>query len=695
MIIVFLPKIVSIMTACIKDQNPLLGTFNTPFNTTPFHAINHGHYIPAFEETIKQGLDEVEEIVNNTEAPGFTNTIEALSYSADVFNRVSNIFYNLNSAETDSQMQEIARELAPLVSDFNNDILFNEGLFARIKAVYKQKEALSLNPEQYTLLEKTYKRFSRNGANLNKSGQARLREISRELSELSLRFQDNVLAETNAYLLHLTDEDDLSGLPDTARDAASQLAAARNLEGWAFTLHAPSFMPFLQYADNRELRKEFYMAYSTRASKNNDHDNREVLTRIANLRLERARLLGYQTHADFVLEERMAENADKVYELLNKLLLAARPTAEKELKEVQKLAWDMGADFELMHWDWSYYSEKLRQKRYKFDQEELRPYFELDAVKQGVFDLSNKLWGLSFVRNNDIHVYHPDVTVYEVYEENGRFLSVLYLDFFPREGKSPGAWMTSFLNQHRKQGDDIRPHISLVCNFSKPTDNAPSLLTFNEMSTFLHEFGHALHGMLSDVTYPNLSGTSVYRDFVELPSMLMENWAVERDFLDVFARHYKTGEGIPDDMVLKIIETRNFNAGYGILRQLGFGLNDMAWHTITEAVTTDPLDFEIIAMQPASLLPRVDHVMVSPTFAHIFAGGYAAGYYSYKWSEVLDADAFQVFKDNGIFDKQTAMSLREHILSKGGSEHPLTLYKRFRGKEPSVDALLKRDGLIS
>ncbi len=692
-LIVVLPMIFSMMMACKKDHNPLLGEFTTPFHTTPFSEIKHEHYVPAFKVAIAQGLSDAEAIAANPEKPTFENTIEALSYSAALLERVSNIFYNLNSAETDAQMQEIARELSPLVSDFGNDILFNEGLFMRIKAVYDQKDELALNPEQQTLLDKTYKRFSRNGANLDKVGQVRLRDISRELSELSLRFQDNVLAETNAYLLHLTDEADLSGLPQTAREAAAQLASARNLEGWAFSLQAPSFGPFLQYADNRNLRREIYMAFSTRASKDNDFDNREVLTRIANLRLERARLLGYPTHAHFVLEERMAENPEKVNALLYQLLTAARPTAEKEVEDVQALAFGMGAGFDLMPWDWSYYSEKLRQQRFNFDQELLRPYFELAAVKKGIFALTTRLWGLKYVANESIAGYHADVDAYEVYDEQGSFLSILYLDFFPREGKSPGAWMTSFANQYRKRGEDVRPHISVVCNFSKPTENTPSLLTFNEMSTFLHEFGHALHGMFSDVTYPDLSGTNVYRDFVELPSMLMENWAVERDFLDMFAVHYQTGEKIPDEKVQKIIETRNYNAGYGILRQLGFGLNDMAWHSITEPVTTDPLEFELQAMLPAHLLPRVAHVMVSPTFAHIFAGGYAAGYYSYKWSEVLDADAFQIFKENGIFDKKTAASLREHILSKGGSEHPMTLYKRFRGKEPSVEALLKRDGL--
>lgn len=677
-----------------SETNILIKEFNTPFGTVPFDKIEHKHYIPAFNAAIKKGLADVDKIVHSSDSPTFENTIEMLSYSGELFERVSNIFYNLNSAETDAEMQEIARKLAPIVSDYYNDILFNKDLFLRIKAVYDQKEKLELSEEQHTLLEKTYKRFSRNGANLDQEGQARLRNISKELSELSLRFQDNVLAETNAYLLPITDQDDLSGLPQTAIDAGAQLAAERNMEGWAFSLHAPSFGPFLQYADKRSLRQEMYMAFSTRASKENKYDNRDVLKRIANLRLERAQLLGYPTHAHFVLEERMAESPEKVNALLYQLLTAAKPTAENEVKEVQALAADMGANFELMPWDWSYYAEKLRQKRFDFDQELLRPYFALERVKQGIFSLTEKLWGLNYVRNKGIPVYHPDVETYEIYDENDRFLAILYLDFFPRKGKSPGAWMTSYREQYKQNGHDTRPHISLVCNFSKPTGNAPSLLTYNEMSTFLHEFGHALHGIFSDVTYPGLSGTNVYRDFVELPSMLMENWAVERDFLDMFAIHYKTGEKLPEILIRKIVESRNFNAGYAILRQLGFGLNDMAWHSITDAVTENPMDFEKKAMRPASLLPRVDNVMVSPAFAHIFSGGYAAGYYSYKWSEVLDADAFQVFKDNGIFDKQTARSLRENILSKGGSEHPMILYKRFRGKEPSVEALLRRDGLI-
>jgi peptidyl-dipeptidase Dcp len=673
--------------------NPLTAPLKTPFETPPFDRIRHEHYKPAFRMAIEEGLQEVGAIAGSKEAPGFANTIEALDRSGELLSRVSDVFYNLHHAETDARMQEIAREVAPMVSDYQNDILFNKALFERIRRVYAQREGLTLSAEQQTLLERTYRRFARNGALLDEKGQVRLREISRELSALSLKFQDNVLAETNAFVLHVPEEKDLAGLPDTARDAAAELARERGLEGWAFSLQAPSIGPFMEYADNRDLRHQLYMAYAMRANQNNAHDNKEVMQRIANLRLERARLLGYPTHADFVLEERMAGNKDRVNELSDQLLEAARPAAEKELAEVRLLAKSLGSAEEVMPWDWAWYSEKLRKQRFELDEEALRPYFELGAVKRGVFELTARLWGLTYRRNENIPVYHPDVEVYEVYDADGSLLAILYLDFFPREGKSPGAWMTSFRSQQKRDGKDIRPQVSVVCNFSKPTKHRPSLLTFREMSTFLHEFGHALHGMMSDVTYAGLSGTNVYQDFVELPSMIMENWALEREFLDLFARHYETGERIPDALVQKIIDARNFNAGYGILRQLGFGLNDMAWHSITEPIESDLLRFERQAMQPAALLPLADQVMVSTAFAHIFAGGYAAGYYSYKWSEVLDADAFRVFSESGIFDKATAASYRENILSRGGSEHPMTLYRRFRGKEPSIDALLERDGL--
>lgn len=676
-------------------ENPLLNAFNTPHGTPPFHEIKHDHYVPAYREAIRIGHEEIRKIVDNPAAPTFSNTIEALAFSGELLGRISRIFYPLNSAETDPRMQEIARELAPLSSDFESDILFNKPLFARVKSVYDNKDALRLTEEQSMLLENTYKRFARNGATLDDQTQARLRDISRELSALSLAFSENVLAETNNYLLHITDEADMAGLPASFVSAAAQLAKSRNLEGWAVSMQMPSYVPFMQYAENRKLREELYMAYATRAAKPNEHDNRGVLTRIANLRLERANLLGYPTHAHFVLEERMAESPVKVNALLTQMLDAARPAAEKELREVQQLANEMGADFEIMPWDWSYYAEVLRKKQFDIDQELLRPYFELERVKQGIFALTNRLWGLTYVHNPNIPVYHPDVSAYEVYDDQQKFLAVLFLDFFPRAGKGAGAWMTSFRGQQKRNSTDQRPHISIVCNFTQPTESAPSLLNFREVTTFLHEFGHALHGMFSDVTYPGLSGTSVYRDFVELPSMIMENWAVEREFLDMFAVHYQTGEKIPEEMVKKIIDARNFIAGYGILRQLTFGFNDMAWHSITEPFAGDPLSFERNAMAKASLLPTVGDVMASPSFSHIFAGGYAAGYYSYKWSEVLDADAFQLFRQQGVFDRATANSFREHILSKGGSAHPMVLYKRFRGQEPSADALLRRDGLIN
>lgn len=691
---IILVMMIALMTSgCQQTANPLLSSFDTPQQTPPFGQIKHEHYEPAFREAIKEGLEEVDAITSGQEEPSFANTIEALEYSGMRLNLISDIFYNLLSAETDARMQEIARELSPLVSDYGNDILFNEALFQRIKAVYDDRDQLELSPEQMTLLEKTYKRFARNGAELDKEAQARLREISRELSELSLHFSDNVLAETNDYVLHITDEADLSGLPGSVREAAAQAASKRELEGWVFTLHAPSMTPFLQYADSRELRKEIYMAFSRRSSRDNDYDNKDILIRIANLRMERANMLGYPTHAHFVLEERMAETPEKVYGLLQQLLDAARPTADKEVVEIQQLADELGADFDVKTWDWTYYSEKLRQQRYDLDEEALRPYFSLENVREGIFDLTNKLWGLTYVRNHDIPLYHEEVEAWEVFKEDGDFLAVLYLDFFPREGKGQGAWMTSFRSQHRLNGADVRPHISVVCNFTRPTETRPSLLSFNETRTFLHEFGHALHGMLSDVTYPGLSGTSVYRDFVELPSMIMENWALQKDFLDTFAFHYETGEPIPEAYISKILDARNFNAGYTILRQLRFGFNDMAWHSIEQPVDQDVLSFERAAMEPAMLLSFEPEEIVSPVFAHIFAGGYSAGYYSYKWSEVLEADAFQLFLERGIFDRATAAAYYEHILSRGGSEHPMILYKRFRGSEPGVDALLARDGL--
>lgn len=673
--------------------NPLLLKFNTPFNTPPFGEIRHEHFVPAFNAGIEQGLKEMDGIVNNPEEPDFENTIAALSRSGQTLTRVSNVFYPLNNAETDATMQEIARQVSPLLADYQNDILFNENLFVRVKTVYEKRDKLSLNAEEATLLDKTWKMFFRNGAGLDDGSKARLREISRELSQLSLKFDDNLLAETNDWFLHLTSEGEVSGLPESQREAAAEEARKRKLDGWVITLKAPSMWPFLQYADRRDLREKVFRAANQRGFNGNQYDNREIVRQIANLRLERARLLGYDTHAHFVLEEQMAGSPQRVVDFLHELLQAARPKALKDLEEVQQLAFETGAGEPIEYWDWYYYAEKMRKARYDFDQELLRPYFELNAMVKGVFELAGRLWGMRFVPNPDIPVYHPDVTAYEVYDEKDAFLAILFLDFFPREGKSSGAWMTGFREQERVNGQDLRPHVSLVCNFTKPTSTKPSLLTHGEFNTFLHEFGHALHGMFSQVTFADLSGTNVYRDFVELPSQILENWAVEREYLDLFARHYQTDEKIPAEMVEKIVATQNFHSAFAAMRQLGFGLNDMAWHSITEPVTVEANEFEAVAMEPARLFPPVSGTMISGSFAHIFAGGYAAGYYSYKWAEVLDADAFRLFKQKGIFDRETAAAFRQHILSKGGSEHPMVLYKRFRGSEPNIDALLEREGL--
>ena len=690
--VIFLKKM--FMTNKAKNKtNPLLKLFEAPLGNPPFPDIKEEHYLPAFKKAIKEGLREIDNIVNNPEAPDFGNTVAAFSFCGRLLDQVSQVFFNINGAETNPRIQDIARKVSPLLSDYENDILFNEKLFERVNQVYHQRENLNLETEQKTLLDKTWKMFVRNGAGLEVEKKERLRGISRDLSDLSLRFQDNLLAETNGYTLHITKEKDLSGLPDSAVEAAARLARDKGKKGWMFSLQAPSFLPFMQYADNRALREEIYMAFNTRCYKGNEYDNRDIVVKIANLRLERARLLGYSTHAHFVLEERMAEKPGKVNAFLHELLEAARPAALKELEDAQELAEKTGADFSLQPWDWAYYSEKLRKQRFDLDQEQLRPYFQLEKVKEGIFELTRRLWGLKYEPTSKVQVYHPEVETYQVFDEDERFLGLLYLDFFPREGKNSGAWMSTFRDQEKRNGSDIRPQVLVVGNFSRPSDTRPSLLTFNEFTTFVHEFGHALHGLLSDVTYPDLSGTSVYRDFVELPSQLMENWAFEPGFLNLFAEHYQSREKIPEEMVEKIIRAKNFNAGYATLRQLGFGLNDMAWHTLSQPTNEDPEKFEARAMKPAALLPRINNTMMSASFAHIFAGGYAAGYYGYKWAEVLDADTFQAFKEKGIFDRETARAFCEHILSKGGSEHPMTLYKRFRGKEPSIEPLLEREGL--
>ncbi len=677
-----------------ESDNPLLAEFKTPHKTPPFDKIKHEHYAPAIEVAMEETRKIVDEIIANSAEPTFENTIVALERSNERLSSITNILFNLNHAETDSVLQKIIREIAPKLTDFSNDIRLNDQLFAKVKAVYEKRESLNLSIEQQTLLEKSYKGFSRNGANLNADDKEKYRAITRELSELSLKFNENVLAETNSFQLHLTKTEELAGLPESLVKAAAMTAKQKGKEGWVFTLDMPMYVGFMKYSERRDLREKMHRAYTTRGFRGNENDNSANVLRITELRLQLANLLGYPNFAQYVLEERMAETPEKVNDFLKNLLDASIPHTQTEIAEVQQMATELGAKYKLEKWDWSYFSEKLKNKKYNFNEEELKPFFQLEKVKEGIFGLATKLFGTTFKRVNNIAVYHADVETYEVIDENGKFLAVLYLDFFPREGKSGGAWMTSFRSQYidgnRK---NIRPLISVVCNFTKPTDDTPSLLTFYEFTTFLHEFGHALHGIFANSNYSSLSGTSVFRDFVELPSQIMENWAIEKEYLDMFAVHYQTGEKIPQDKVDAIIASRNFLAGYGSLRQISFGLVDMAWHSITEPYKGAILDFELPAMAKADLLPAVKGSAFSTSFSHIFAGGYAAGYYSYKWAEVLDADAYSVFKTNGIFDRATAQSFRDNILSRGGTEHPMELYKRFRGHEPTIEALLERSGL--
>ena len=675
-------------------DNPLLPeVFNTQYETVPFQDIDNEHFLPAFDQALKQGKKEIDLIANNDEPPDFQNTIKAIDKAPRLLDRVSGVFFNLNHAETSERMQEIARIIAPKLSDFENDIIFNQSLFKRVKSVYEKRKSLNLSTEQGALLEKVYLRFFRNGVSLEKNLQEKLREITRELSKLSLQFDDNVLAETNEFHLHIEDEKELAGLPLSVRESAAHEAKKMNIKGWVFTLHAPSYWPFMKYADNRQLREKIFRAMGSRGFKDNKHNNTKILKKIANLRLEKAILLGYQSHAHFVLEERMAKTPDTVQSFLNRLINAAKPIALNDIKEVQQQVYDEGGDFLLQYWDWWYYAEKLKKKKFDFDEEQVRPYFELKKVRKGAFALAARLWGLSFIPTDKIQVYNKDVEAYIVFDGNGSFLSILYLDFFPRKGKSPGAWMTSYREQEVFNGTNVRPHVSLVFNFPKPTATEPSLLNFGELSTYLHEFGHALHGMMSNVNYSSLSGTNVYRDFVELPSQFLENWATEPDFINMFARHYVTGEPLPKELIDKFVDLRKFNAAFNTMRQVSYGIVDMAWHSIMQPVKDEPRLFEYKVTEPIRLLPDVAEIMISSAFSHIFAGGYAAGYYSYKWAEVLDADAFNVFKENGIFDQKTAEKFRENILSKGGSEEPMELYKRYRGKEPDVEAMLKRDGL--
>jgi len=668
--------------------------FNTKHNTAPFSQIKIEDYVPAFNEGIALAKVEIDAIVNNPDAPTFENTIVAMDFSGDILDRLSSIFFNLNSAETNDEMQKIAQEVSPLLSEFGNDIRLNADLFARVKAVYDQKDSLNLNPEQTTLLDKKYKSFSRNGANLPEDKKNQLREIDKELSKLSLQFGENVLAETNNFELHLTDEKDLSGLPEGTIEAARLLAKNQEKEGWIFTLDHPSYVPFLTYADNRELRKKMAIAFGAKAFQNNEFDNQENVLKIAKLRFERANLLGYKTHAHFVLEERMAESPEKVFSFLNDLLAKAKPAAQKEFAELTAFAKELDGIEQLEKWDGAYYSEKLKQQLFNLDDEKLKPYFQLEKVLEGAFTVAKKLYGLTFTEVYDIDKYHEEVTTYEVRDANGNLVSIFYADFFPRKGKRNGAWMTSFKSQYVKDGVNERPHISNVCNFTKPTETKPSLLTFNEVTTLFHEFGHGLHGMLANTVYPSLSGTSVYWDFVELPSQIMENWCYEPEALALFANHYETGEIIPIEYVQKIKESASFQEGLATLRQLSFGLLDMAWHGQDPTNITDLKAFETEQFANTQLYPDVKENAMSTAFSHIFQGGYSSGYYSYKWAEVLDADAFEYFQEKGIFNEEVAKKFKDNVLSKGGTEHPMTLYKRFRGQEPKPEALLKRAGLL-
>ena len=676
-------------------NNPLLQLSNNKFESPQFDLIETAHFKPAFEEAIARGRGEIESITQDSEEANFKNTIERLEFAGDDLTNVSAIFFNLNEANTSELMQEIALEVSPLLSDYSNDIMLNEKLFQRVKKVYDKRALLNLTPEELRLTEECYKGFARNGANLEGEMRDEFRIISKELSQLTLKFGQNVLAATNKFYLHITDSTMMEGLPRYVADAGAEEAQERSLEGWVFTLHAPSYGPFMQYCSIRELREKMWLAYNSKALYD-EFDNRDIIKRIVELRLKKANLLGYSTHAHYVLENNMAATPQNVNTFLEDLLNKTLPFAKRELGEIQAYASQNGFPHNIMPWDFAFWSEKYKSEKYSVNDQILKPYFRLESVERAVFSLADSLFGLKFVKNDTIPVYHSDVKVFEVYDDNGSLISLLYLDYFPRESKRGGAWMTSFREQSIRAGKERRPFVSLVCNFTKPTAEMPSLLTFNEVTTLLHEFGHALHGMLALGTYPSLTGTNVVRDFVELPSQIMENWATEGEFLKSFAVHYQTGETIPDDIIEKIVKSRNFLSGYSNVRQLTFGLNDMAWHNIeSAAVIDDVVEFEKRAVSRAKIFPEVDSVSISASFSHIFSGGYSAGYYSYKWAEVLEADAFSLFKERGVFCREVATSFRDNILSKGNLEDAATLYRKFRGRDPRADALLEKSGLTT
>ena len=677
-------------------QNPFFSKYTTIHEVPPFDQIKLEDYEEAFMEGIRRDDEHIDKIINNPEPPTFDNTIieedDENEYYA-LLDKVSAVFFNLLSAETNDEMDALAQKIQPALTKHANDVSLNKRLFERIKAVHDNHRPLT--PEEECLLQKSYDGFVRSGALLDEEGKAKLRALTEEGSMLSLQFSQNLLKEKKAFSLHITDENDLKGLPDTQKEAARHEAKERNLDGWVFTLDFPSYGPFMQYAENRDLREKMFMAYNTLCTHENETNNIDICKRLINIRRETAQLLGYDTYADYVLVKRMASNVANVYKLLDDLIDAYKPTAVAEKEELKQMAKRMnGEDFKLMPWDGAFYSHKLQLEKYNVDAEMVRPYFELSKVIEGVFGLATRLYGITFQENKDIPVYHPDVKAYEVFDKDGSYLAVLYADFYPRKGKQGGAWMTSYQDQWINQkGENIRPHVSLVMNFTKPTADKPALLTLGEVETFLHEFGHSLHGMFANTRFSSLSGTNVWWDFVELPSQFMENFSLEREFLSTFAYHYKTGEPMPDDLIQRLIDGRNFAVASACLRQVSFGLLDMAYYTKEKPFEDDLIKFEKKAWEKAIIGTQLENTCMTVQFSHIMAGGYSVGYYSYKWAEVLDADAFAVFKREGVFNRETAQRFRDCILSKGGTEHPMTLYKRFRGGEPTIDALLERNGI--
>ena len=691
---IFLPFALLIIFGLEIMANPLLEPFKTPFGVPPFDKIKNDHFVPAFKESMAKHNQEIDAIINNTQDPNFANTIEALEYSGALLNDVSTIFFNLNSVNTSSELQAIAREVAPLLSAHTDEIIMNEKLFKKVKQVYDNKSKFNLNPIETKLLDDTYRNFVREGANLSKNDKEKLKEINQKLSLLTLKFGENVLKDVNSFQLVIENKNDLDGLPEAVIEGAAETAKQKGLDGkWIFTLQNPSVMPFLQYANNRELRKKMQQAYVNRGNNNNEYDNKSVINEIVNLRLVRANLLGYKSHAEYSLEETMAKTTDKVMDLLNRMWEPALKVAKKEAADMQKLMNASGRDLKLEAWDWRYYAEKVRKEKYDLDEEELKPYFKLENVKQGIFDLTGKLFGITYKERKDIPKYHEDAMVYEVLKEDGSHLGILYMDFHPRASKRSGAWMTNYREQFYKDGKNITPVVSLVCNFSSPTGDMPALLSWDETETFFHEFGHGLHGLFADSKYRSQSGTNVPRDFVELPSQIMEHWVAEPEVLKMFAKHYKTGEIIPDALIEKLEKSSLFNQGFTNVEFVASAILDMKYHTIEQPITIKADEFQKQVGKEIGLIPEISYRHGSTHFGHIFSGGYSAGYYSYLWSGVLDSDAYEAFKETGIFNKETAKKFKDNILSKGKTEDPMILYIKFRGQEPSVEPLLKNRGL--